>query len=411
MRSSASQSAGVSVPQITDVSVVETWPLKWRVDGNVMTLGRPDRSIFVQVPKIVEPIIVGVQGGLTPRRISQSLRETQGVTVDVTKFLGSLAAKGFINRVDGHSYPSPALLRPAFQWLKPRYVSFIASRWFATVWVFVAFALISAGVIAGSIRLKAADYFIVASPTLNVLINTLGPGLLMVCHEAAHILMARAYGQPGRIRLSSRLVFLVAESDVSSIRLATRSGRVKTYLAGMAWDCMVLGILSTAYWVVHGTGRRVFAAFILFITSGLLIQFACFMRSDMYFVLQDLCGRPNLFPEAVDAWKVKLTHWHQVTWRHVALPVRRYAWFIILGSGGVLTWFGLVGIPVAWRLFGASAHLVIRGIAQRDIASFADGAIVLIVEGGIYAFLVVRWARIIRVSFRDVHRRRRGVTL
>ena len=394
-------------PPITDESLIETWPLDWRLDDDSMILGRPDQGTFVRIPAIGEPIIVGIRGGLTPHQISDQLLKEYDVVVDVTKFLNGLAAKGFVRRVDGVPCPSPPLLKPALPWLRPRHVSWLATRWFTVAWILIAGSLIAAGILTGALRILSADYFIVNSPTANVLLNTLGAGVLVAFHEVAHISMARAYGQPGRIRLSSRLVFLVAESDVSSIRLVSQGGRIKTYLAGMAWDCMVLGAVATGYWFVGDLARRVIAAFIFFLASGLLIQFACFMRSDVYFVLQDVTGRPNLFPDALGAWKTRLTSRRAFHWKDVDSAVRRYAWFLLAGSLGVLVWFALVGAPLAWQLLSSSAHLVIYGVQEGQVVPIADGAIVLVVEGGIYAFLIFRWIRMLFDSLRDVYRGRK----
>ncbi|PFR59498.1 hypothetical protein COK29_29740, partial [Bacillus cereus] len=56
------------------------------------------------------------------------------------------------------------------------------------------------------------------------------------------LISARSLKIGSRIGLSHRLVFMVAETDMSNIVLIPPQKRFRAYLAGMAWDGALLGI-------------------------------------------------------------------------------------------------------------------------------------------------------------------------
>ena len=101
--------------------------------------------------------------------------------------------------------------------------------------------------------------------------------------------------------LSTRLQFLVAQTDVSAVWAAPRRTRLTVYLAGMAVNLAVAaaGIVVRAAAGPQGAVGRVAAVAVLLSLLFLPSQALVFMRTDLYFVLQDLARCRNLYADAV----------------------------------------------------------------------------------------------------------------
>jgi putative peptide zinc metalloprotease protein len=110
-----------------------------------------------------------------------------------------------------------------------------------------------------------------------------------------HLTTARAAGVPGRISLSSRLQFLVAQTDVSGIWVRPRRTRFTVYLAGIAVNLAVAAtaILLLAAVDPVGLPRRLLAATTVLSLVMIPFQLMVFMRTDLYFLIQDLTGADN----------------------------------------------------------------------------------------------------------------------
>jgi putative peptide zinc metalloprotease protein len=122
---------------------------------------------------------------------------------------------------------------------------------------------------------------------------------LVLLHELAHLATARAAGAPARITLSTRLQFLVAQTDVSGVWAAPRRSRITVYLAGIAANVCLAGtcLLVLGLANPHGVLRSLLAVAVTETVLMLATQLMVFMRTDLYFVLQDLTGCANLYAD------------------------------------------------------------------------------------------------------------------
>ena len=105
--------------------------------------------------------------------------------------------------------------------------------------------------------------------------------------------------RPARITLGTRLQFLAAQTDVSGVWAAPRRTRMTVYLAGMGIDVCSVGICLLILILAgpHGLVRDLLAVAVAETLLALPTQFMVFMRTDLYFVLQDLTGCANLYAD------------------------------------------------------------------------------------------------------------------
>lgn len=89
---------------------------------------------------------------------------------------------------------------------------------------------------------RHTDVFVSTSVTISIITTTAIGWFLLYLHEFGHLLAAKSIGIKSRIGLGHRLVFPVAETDMSNIVLLPHKRRYRALLAGMAWDGALFGI-------------------------------------------------------------------------------------------------------------------------------------------------------------------------
>ncbi|WP_049564770.1 hypothetical protein [Nonomuraea sp. SBT364] len=371
-----------------------------RQEGDEWIVGRVDTGVFVALPEVGVRVIEMLTDGMSVEGVAEALEARHGEPVDVSGFVGSLKRLGFVaaDHEDAPEVQAPS--RSSFDRVAPRHVRWLlhpALGW-GVLSLLVGCAVLMA---AGVARIPTATE-IIWSPwsSLVVLSQALLAWSVIFLHELGHLLTARAAGVPGRISLGTRLQFLVAQTDVSGIWAASRRTRMTVYLSGMAING-VLGVVGLALYNVSDPGPlHVFAA-TLYITQVLMLgtQFMFFMRTDIYFVVQDLARCRNLYGDA----SAYVRHVLGAVVRRGgadpsrALParerraVRLYAAFVVPGTAVCLGVFLFVTLPIAVGMIEQTYGNLRHATSAADVAD----ALTMIAVFGFFQFLWVRtwWAR------------------
>jgi putative peptide zinc metalloprotease protein len=274
-------------------------PLSERRDGDAWVIGRIETGDFISVPDVAHRVIALLGQHHTVDEVAAVLRAETGASFAVADFTVALDELGFLAAVDGQVREDNARPRPSLPWLQPQHV-----RWLLHPLGPAVVAAFGAAIVV----MLALHHALV--PSYRVLVWNRHAGLvlavnaaiawtLILVHEFAHLATARAAGVPARITLSTRLQFLAAQTDVSGVWAAPRRTRVTVYLAGMGIDVcnagiclLILGLASP-----HGLVRDLLAVVVAETLLALPTQFMVFMRTDLYFVLQDLTGCANLYAD------------------------------------------------------------------------------------------------------------------
>jgi putative peptide zinc metalloprotease protein len=214
------------------------------------------------------------------------------------------------------------------------------------------------------LRPAPADAFLTHDVLANVVLVALVAWTLVFLHELAHAVAVRALGCTGRLSLSRRLWFLVAQTEMSAIRTAPRSRRYAAYLAGMTWDVAVmLGCLLLELSRIGGQFPR---TVVYTLTLSLIFQFSVFMRTDVYYVLANWLRLGNLME---DTRHLLANLAHRVLGRRSPYDmgdvpareltvIRWYLPYYLLGSAAVTAGFALLTVPALERMVAlAGSHL------------------------------------------------------
>jgi putative peptide zinc metalloprotease protein len=273
--------------------------LSQRRDRDGWVIGRPETGDFISIPDVAHRVITLLEQRLTVDEVAARLRSETGTRFAVADFVAALDELGFVGSVDDLLREDHADARPSLPWLRPEHVRWLLHP-LAPI-VVAAFAAAGVTMLALHPALLPSYHVLVWSRRVGLVLaaNAAIGWTLVLLHELAHLATARAAGAPSRITLSTRLQFLVAQTDVSAVWAAPRRTRVTVYLAGIAANVclagaflLVLGLANT-----HGAVRSLLAVAVAETVLMLATQLMVFMRTDLYFVLQDLTGCANLYAD------------------------------------------------------------------------------------------------------------------
>jgi putative peptide zinc metalloprotease protein len=373
-----------------------------RRDGDGWIIGRMETGDFISVPDVAHRVIALLGQGRSVAEVAARLRADTGASFAVADFVAALDELGFLASVDGRAREDSARPRPSLRWLRPRHV-----RWLLHPLA----AVVVAGFAVSVVVMLALHPALV--PSYHLLVWSRHAGLvlavdaaiawtLILVHELAHLATARAAGAPARITLSTRLQFLAAQTDVSGVWGAPRRTRMTVYLAGMCVDVCNAGIclLILGLAVPHGLVRNLLALVVAETLLALPTQFMVFMRTDVYFVLQDLTGCANLYADG----SAYLRHLGRRVTRHgshLAGPesdpsqtyppprrrvVRAYSVVLLVGTAVCLAVEFAVSLPALIALL-ARAAAEIGG----TLAAALDGSAALAILLGWQVLWASRW--------------------
>lgn len=274
-----------------DVSFHE---LEFRPDRDEWIVGRQGTDEIVALPGIGMDAIRLLSAGRTVEETRSSLRASTGRDVDVRAFVERLASAGLVASIGERRFPvAPAAV--SFPRVRPHQVRLLLNPVLHAVLLLVPVAGLAVALTRPGTFPSWDSFLWTEYGTFTVLVQCVIGWCLIALHEVAHLLTARATGVRGRIRLGTRLQFLVAQTEVSGIWLKGRRARLTVYLSGIVLDSVIWGgcLLARAWGADFVLLPVVVATLFLALANQCLV----FMRTDLYFVVQDLTGCRNLFTD------------------------------------------------------------------------------------------------------------------
>lgn len=391
-------------PRIEPSTRVQLHDLAVRRDRDEWIVGRMATRTFVALPAAGARAVELLGEGLSVARTAEVLREETGEKFEITDFVRDLAGLGFVARIGDCPVHDPEPPRATLPWLRPRQVR-LALHPAPPVLVGV---LLAAAVVALFRRPDLLPGYrdLLWSPhgSLVLLTGAAAGWTLLLAHELAHLVTARAAGVPGKMRLGTRLQFLVMQTDISGIELAPRRHRLTAYLSGIAFNLSVASalILTLTQTDPGTTTHELLAAALLLALMPLPFQCMVFTRTDLYFVLQDLTGCRDLYGDGLAYARYAFRRMLPSPRRaestdpstrlppHERRAVRIYSVVLVVGTAACLAFMAVVTLPVDIALLVRAA----RGLGpEHGLAGNADSAAVLIILGGVNVLWLVTWWR------------------
>jgi len=395
----------MSTPTVTGSSRIRLYPLEIRADDDQAYVGRMETGHFVALPPIAIEVLHLLREGLSTSETATRLQETHGRDINVRGFVEKIVELGYVAAVDEEPIPGPEPIRPTWPWLRPQH-----TRWtLSPVTAVVVLAVPILAVVALFFRpdLIPSYHKLLWSSHTSLIIagNAVIAWTIIVLHESAHLFTARAVGVPGRIGFGTRLQFLSVQTDVTGVWAAPKRVRLTVYLSGIAVNLFISGA-ALLLGVVIGTDQlagRLLGAMALVSLAFVPTQLLLFMRTDLYFVLQDLARCANLYADGSAYVRYRARRgWQAITGRGEQpvdpsakllsaerRAVRAYAPILAVGTALCLLFAAVVSVPTGVTVLTRA----LRNVAGAGSGSRLDGLLTLIITGGFWLLWCRAWWR------------------
>lgn len=271
-------------------------------EEGLVLVGRKDIGSYVSLPKEAIEVIDLLDSGKTVGEVKKVTEEKYGEDIGVEEFIRDMIANEMVKTVDGYEVATTSQVqKDLFSRVTARHVGWMFSRY---VWIaYGGMAVLSVFLFAAFPQHipRPEDYFFHPWYSVAVGFMFLFGWVLLAIHELAHLFAARSVGTEGYFSLSNRLVFIVAQTNLGNIWTIPREKRYVVYLAGMAWDavmvfvCLVLLILSDYNIIGLPVLVYNFLKAVNFIKVwGIIWQFRFNMQTDVYYALSNYFKCRNL---------------------------------------------------------------------------------------------------------------------
>ncbi len=285
---------------VTKHSNLSLYPLEIRKDRKNFIVEDILTGDFYEMPAVCIDAITMINEGIKLFQIEAVLKEKYpNEQVEIIGFIEDLLDFGLVKELDSIAIPRKQenkKNKDGLDWISPKVGRFFFNRYTSIFHIFIILFCILLFIIKPELFPVYHDVFLFDLMIYNVLVFLSLSFFLVVVHEIGHVLAVRAEGLSTKIGLGHRLFLIVLETDMSGVWSLPPRKRYRLYLAGMYTDVavMFLAIITQLFFVEHFfvVGIAKIVALSTFIR--IIYQFCVYMKTDMYYVLENWSGCYNL---------------------------------------------------------------------------------------------------------------------
>ncbi|MNB81669.1 hypothetical protein D3C81_731950 [compost metagenome] len=360
-------------------------------DGEEFTIGDPQQSIYIRIPLEGVRALEFMNGKNSIAHISILLQEKYNLEVDVFDFVQTLLELNLIHRIDDEVL---ILLEEKYndEAIRGKFGRLLFNKFTCFFYIMAFISSLLTIILNPRLVPSYHDYFIFdKSIGLSLLIFFLISWLLTILHESAHYFAAAALGVPVNFRISIRWFWMVIEANMNSLWSVERKKRYLPFLAGMAWDSVVL-LIALIFQFCYINNAAI-VGYMKLITLIQIYKFLwhllIFFRTDLYYVLITVTNSSNLLAQAVLYLKKPYFKKASLEWENLSQPEQKmskmFSVIYILGILAAILLFSFYSIPGFWSATSKAMNNLINN--SWDSALFWDGAIVI----ALTLFNIVLW--------------------
>jgi putative peptide zinc metalloprotease protein len=367
--------------------------VKRREDGRWI-IGNTGTEIYVSIPQQGYEILRLFESGRTVSEIRKISKDHFG-NVNIDAFIRNLIKHDFVIAIDGIPLrQSFRRIKPMFSWIKPKNISFFFSEAAYAGYAVILFSALSILLFFPGYFPRQSDYFFIGQISLVTIISFVTGWLLVFLHELAHHIACRSLGVPATFGITNRLYYVVAVTDVTNIYSKDRKERYRVYLSGIIADALIISLCVIALFLsdMHAFSMpHLIYSFLKFIALieffGISWQFYFFLRTDIYYVIENIFRINNLHKKTQLFLRAALRHFQRKTLNNFR-PVHSsrlernvvvaYSVFFVLGIAASIAVLLFYGIPITARLVVKAVSDLFRGAMFRNPNLFYDASIFII---------------------------------
>ncbi len=259
---------------------------------------------FFEMPKVCIDAIKMMNNGFNLGQVQASLLQTYPKEeVDLLDFSHQLVELGLVQSIDGKIIEMKKENHKirGFEWIPAKVGKLLFNRVTSKLYFLVFMMNILFLVLNPKLLPTYQDMFVFDVMIWNVLIYAVLSLILLLIHEMGHVLAIRSHNLPTNWNIAHRLMLVVMETDLTAAWKLPNHRRNILYLGGMCFDQVLL--FTALSWkltlpndelILHGILSMI--ALDIFIKT--IYQCCFYMKTDLYFVFENISGCYNLMENA-----------------------------------------------------------------------------------------------------------------
>jgi putative peptide zinc metalloprotease protein len=376
-------------------------PLEIRKDKKNYIVEEKIKGEFYEMPALAIEAIIRLNKGIKIEIIEKELQELYPEEeVNMLDFAVQLEELGLVDQIDEQSL---SIEKGEFSKVEgfTRIPPFLGKLFFNKiayiVYTCVFFANVALFIKYPQLVPMYTDYFVFDWMSLNIIL-WLGIGtVLLIIHEMGHILSVRSKGFPTQLGINHRLMFLVLETDLTFAWKLPSKSRNSLFLGGLCFDMIILFLaLAVQLFLSAGPFWIIAIAKVIVLDVFIRVLFQCgiYMKTDLYYVLENVTGSYNLMENARflvrKKFGMKARNSGEVAYDGEKGTIIWYSFIYVIGIILTTSIFILYSVPQIIYIVGHSFEKLSNPIDSR---TFIDGILVIIQTVAGAGFLFYSWSR------------------
>lgn len=259
---------------------------------------------FYEMPKVCVDAINLINQGEQIREIERTLKNNYPTEkIDLIDFTEQLLELELVDEIDGVKLEKKQPLQEGsgVLWIPPKFGQLFFNKFTYPIYVCLFVFNLVLFIIHPSLFPHHKDIFVFDIMVLNVILWMTFTFILVLIHELGHVLAMRAHNLPTKVEVSHRLFFVVLETDMSSVWKLAPKDRNILFLSGLGFDTVLLFIALISQLMfpnITGITHGLMNLAIFDIVLRIIFQFCFYMKTDLYYVFENLSGCYNLMENA-----------------------------------------------------------------------------------------------------------------
>ncbi|WP_044392121.1 hypothetical protein [Mesobacillus subterraneus] len=390
--------------KLTYTSKISLIPLKVRNEKKNFIVEDELTSAFYEMPEVCISAIELINKDIPLQEIEKSLiLQYPEEDIDIIGFVNQLIDFDLVSEINGVAITQAPKVNSetGFNWIPKNLGSFFFPSF--SSYLYLALLIASIGLLLYNPALfpRYSDLFVFDLMLQNIVVVLIITFVLVLLHEFGHVLAVRSEGLPAKIEVGHRLFLVVLETDMSHVWKLPADKRNKLYLAGMYFDSVVLfiGLLGQMFTSENALLVGLLKLVVLDTFIRLVYQAAVFMKTDLYYVIENRTGCYNLMENGrnfLARWLPFLRVPQTETFAGEERFVRAYSSFYLVGV--VLT-IAITGYYYVPQMVFAVNHIMIPGfLAPVTSLRFWDSVVFLLQILFVSGLLIYSWSKKYRFS-------------
>jgi putative peptide zinc metalloprotease protein len=379
-------------------------PLKIRKEKKNYIVEDISTGEFYEMPEVSIVAIELINQGTSFELIEEKLKKDFPFEeVNLLKFLNQLIEINLVSELNGDELIKPVkkATKPSFTWIPESLGRFFFNQINTGIYIAMLAASLLMLLLKPGLFPDYSDLFVFGLMFKNVIAWMVITFILVLLHEFGHVLAVRSEGLPAKIGIGHRLFLVVLETDMSQVWKLPPEKRNRLYLAGMYFDSVVLflALLAQTFTNESSLMMGLLKLVVLDTFIRLVYQAAVFMKTDLYYVIENKTGCYNLLENGrnfLAQWLPFLRVPETEIFDGEEKVVRRYAYFYF---AGILLTVAITAYYYIPQFIFAVNQIMLPGFLEPvSSVRFWDSVVFLLQIVLVLGLLLYSWTKKYRIS-------------